>query len=275
MKKEKFGELDTVDYQLANIFAMRQGWQKNAQFTMAMPRPTDALLLFRDATAICERQGEPDLAIPAGALVHIASGSVYRWCFGACEARQTTFLFEFTLHDKDGRRISTEPGINLLCTNRYDYYEKHFETLAGEFSHPKRSPGAIRAAAYQLLSSVTRCLARENTDFVDLHVIERGVRYLREDFTQEKRISEIAAMCGVSINYFERLFKRYAGVTPTEYRLNRRLENATRLIVQGSMTLEQIAELLDFGDGAYLCRVFRKKIGVTPAEYRRLHRLSE
>ncbi len=274
MKKERFGTLDTVDYQLANIFAARQGWQGNAQFTMSMPRPTDALLLFRDATAICKRQGEPDLAIPAGALVHIASGSVYRWCFGACEARQTTFLFEFTLHDKDGGRIATDSGVNLLCTNRYDYYEKYFETLIGEFSHLKRSPGAVKAAAYQLLSSVTRHLARENEDFVDLRVIERGIRYLREESTQEKSISEIATMCGVSINYFERLFKRYAGVTPMEYRLNRKLENATRLIVQGSMTLEQIAELLDFGDSAYLCRIFRKKIGVTPREYRRLHRFS-
>lgn len=270
MNQDFFTQLYDVDYNLGNLFVMRQNWNNGHKFNMSRPRPTDAFLLFGDCEAICTRE-ESTFRVPRGALVHMAKGSTYSWEFLTDSERAHPLLVEFTMTDTAGNHLSTGEGVNLLFADRFELFEKYFLRLLDEFSRPKRSPGAVKAAAYRLLANVIQHKYRESAVGVDTRLIARGIAYLEEDPRQEKSIAQIAELCNVSVNYFERLFKQYAGETPTEYRTRMKIERAKLLIGLGSMTLEQIAQELGFGDSAYLCRVFRQKTGMTPKEYRTLH----
>lgn len=270
MDQDFFTQLYDADYNLEDLFIVRQNWNRGHKFTMSKPRPTDALLLFTDCEAICEREGRTQ-KIPRGALVHVAKGSTYSWRFLTDGSSAHPLLFEFSMTDPSGAPLSTGRGVNILFDNRFEMFEKYFLRLLDESSRPRRSPGAVKAAAYRLLARVIQHKYRETTIDVDARLIARGIAYLEEDPRQEKSIAEVAEMCNVSLNYFERLFKQYAGETPTEYRMRTKIERAKLFLSLGTMNLGQIAEELGFGDSAYLCRVFRKKTGMTPKEYRALH----
>ena len=89
--------------------------------------------------------------------------------------------------------------------------------------------------------------------------------------SQERSISEIARMCNVSVNYFERLFKEYSGVTPAKYRLIGKINRAKLMLETSFLSVEQISLELNFSDSAYFCRIFKKNVGMTPTQYRKAH----
>lgn len=270
MNQDFFTQLYDADYNLHSLFIMRQNWNRGYRFTMSKPRPTDAFLLFADCEAVCTCEGKTR-HVPRGALVHMAKGATYSWEFLTDGEKAHPLLFEFSMTDTEGKPLSTGEGVNLLFADRFELFEKYFLRLLDEFSRPKRSPGAVKAAAYRLLANVIQHKYRETAVGVDTRLIAKGIAYLEEDPKQEKSIAEVASLCNVSVNYFERLFKQYAGETPSEYRARMKIERAKLLIGLGTMTLGQIADELGFGDSAYLCRVFRQKTGMTPKEYRTLH----
>ncbi len=271
MNQDFFEQLYDVDFNLNNIFVMRQTWSSGYVFTMGHPRPTDALLLFIDGEGICH-QNASSQKIPQGSLVHLSQGSLYSLEFLSQTELSHTILFEFTMLDSQNNPIPKGTGVHILFRDKFEMFEKYFLRLLDEFSRPRSSPAAIKAAAYRLLSAVIKNKYQQSVIDINTSLIADGISYLEGDPKQEKSIAEIAKMCNVSVNYFERLFKSYSGETPSEYRLKMKIEKAKQFLASDLIGIGQISEELGFSDSAYFCRIFRKKTGMTPKAYRSLYR---
>ena len=63
-------------------------------------------------------------------------------------------------------------------------------------------------------------------------------------------------------------FRRVLGLSPMEYLLNHRLEQACHLLLTTHWPVSQVAEACGFGDASYFGKAFRKKTGLSPAKYR-------
>ena len=94
-----------------------------------------------------------------------------------------------------------------------------------------------------------------------------GIHYIENDALQALSIAQIADMCHVSESYFRKTFKRYSGYSPTEYRLNRKIERAKELLLTNEMTVSEVAEELNFKNIYYFSRIFTKKTGIAPKKY--------
>ncbi|MBN2983113.1 helix-turn-helix transcriptional regulator [Cohnella algarum] len=70
-------------------------------------------------------------------------------------------------------------------------------------------------------------------------------------------------------DYIARCMKRHIGLTPHQYALRLKLEEARRRLVLTDLPGERIAEEVGFPDYNYFIRVFRKQTGMTPGGYRR------
>lgn len=68
--------------------------------------------------------------------------------------------------------------------------------------------------------------------------------------------------------YCETVFKRETGVSIIRFVLERRIEEAKRLLSEGSLPLKKIAEAVGFEDYNYFSRAFKKSTGLTPREYK-------
>ncbi len=79
----------------------------------------------------------------------------------------------------------------------------------------------------------------------------------------------LAASCGLSQNYFIRLFKEIIGMSPQQYRTQILINRACILLQDPSLSVKQIAFELGFDDPLYFSRVFRLEKGISPREYRK------
>lgn len=81
-------------------------------------------------------------------------------------------------------------------------------------------------------------------------------------------IDQLAAIGHVSVSTSERLFRKYTGMTPTQYVLGKRLERARYLLDNGKNVTEAALEC-GFCDSSYFILQFRKQFGLTPGAYKR------
>ena len=79
----------------------------------------------------------------------------------------------------------------------------------------------------------------------------------------------VAEKFGFSVSQLGRLFKREYGATVYNYILEQKIATAEKLLQNSSLTVKQIADMLNFTDEHYFCNVFKKKRGVTPGRIRK------
>lgn len=266
-----FAELYSADYNLARLFAMKQVWKSGRSFVMEYARPTNALLFLCGCEAVY-KNSVGSINVPRGSLFLIPKGSIYSWTFFNADPNVSALLLEFVINDYNGDEIKIKQEAGILPFSDSVYLKILFENIIDEVQKPVSSPAKIKAAAFSLISSCALAGRKNEIKSGNLGLIYKGIKYLENEPLQQKSIAEIAAMCNVSTNYFERLFKEYAGCTPSKYRQNKRIERAKLLLEVNTMTIQQIAFDLGFEDVAYFCRVFKSVTGYTPNQYRNINK---
>lgn len=83
---------------------------------------------------------------------------------------------------------------------------------------------------------------------------------------QESR-SELAEIAGISISTLDRLFQKYFNLPVTDYRLEKRITMACRLLQLPGATIKETAEKCGFSSSAFFCRTFKKSKNCTPKEF--------
>ena len=94
--------------------------------------------------------------------------------------------------------------------------------------------------------------------------IKRGAQLLEQFCLKDIKISDIARECYVSVSTFRRLFTKYYGISPIQYRNQLRIKHATMLLGDGEYTVAEVAELSGFSSENYFCRLYKKTVGYTP-----------
>ena len=262
--------LNQVNFDIRKIFAMNQHWTDAQCFTMSRPRPTNALLFFSGSSAILTLSGRKEpILLKNGSLCLLRKGQTYTWTFyNNSDTAISTMLFEFLLYDEKNENIDLDDDTKIMDNTYAGICRQLFHELILEYSRPQPAFPRIKASAYSLLAACADVLRRNSVAQQRFHCIYKGIQYLEEDPAQEKSMEEIAKMCGVSINYFERLFKEAFGITPTVYRLKMKILRAKKMLDANLFSIAQIAEELNFSDDAYFCRCFKKVVGITPNQYR-------
>jgi AraC family transcriptional regulator of adaptative response/methylated-DNA-[protein]-cysteine methyltransferase len=85
---------------------------------------------------------------------------------------------------------------------------------------PVRSDSKKRVARKKrgaTLSAMDTSLPENFVDSRDFARIARAIRYIDEHYREQPRLDDVAAQAGLSEFHFNRLFRRWAGVTPKQY----------------------------------------------------------
>ena len=77
----------------------------------------------------------------------------------------------------------------------------------------------------------------------------------------------------VSSSFFSKIFKQETGVTFLNYLINRRMEEAKRLLDKTDYKSHVIGEMVGYPEPNYFSYVFKKNCGVSPAKYRKLEEI--
>ena len=98
-------------------------------------------------------------------------------------------------------------------------------------------------------------------------VIEKAIGFIKTSSERQPTLDEIAAHVHMSKYHFQRLFKKWAGVTPKEFQQYLTVERAKKVLKEGRSTLETAYEVGLTGNGR-LHDLFVKVEACTPGEFR-------
>lgn len=94
--------------------------------------------------------------------------------------------------------------------------------------------------------------------------------YIQTHYNEALTVERLAASVHMSKYYFIRLFKQQIGCTPYQFVIQKRLEEAKRLLKNSACSVEEIAFRVGYQNAGTLIRDFRKNTGLTPGNYRLL-----
>lgn len=96
--------------------------------------------------------------------------------------------------------------------------------------------------------------------------------YVRERLGEDIRLSELAALIGISPRHFSLLFRRAFGMPPYRYVLSQRLAEGARRLAAGPVDLAQLSADLGFCSQSHFSAAFRTEFHTTPRRYALRHR---
>ncbi len=102
--------------------------------------------------------------------------------------------------------------------------------------------------------------------------MERVRWAIEERFSEALPNAALARVAGLSVDGFERTFKRHFGTTPARYVAELRVREAAHLLLQTAQAIDAIATQTGFPNRAYFSRVFKHVTAESPASFRRKHR---
>jgi AraC family transcriptional regulator len=97
---------------------------------------------------------------------------------------------------------------------------------------------------------------------------ERVREYIHLNIGGDMGLNELARLEGMSVQHFAAGFRKAVGMTPHQYVLYERVNQARRLLTAQKTPLIDVALSLGFSSQSHFTDVFRRIVGVTPLRYR-------
>lgn len=135
----------------------------------------------------------------------------------------------------------------------------------GSDSHLYAESAATFLAVHLLQNYTTRKSSiREYEGGLPQKKLKQAVDYIQDNLAREISLNELANELGISRYYFCRLFKQSIGLSPHQYVIQQRVERAEQLLLQGEMSIADVAQVCGFAHQSHLTRHFKRLTGVTP-----------
>ena len=92
--------------------------------------------------------------------------------------------------------------------------------------------------------------------------------YIASHREETCRVSDLAALAGLSVARFNARFKEAMGVPPAEFVLRGKVEEARRRLERGGRTITETAYDLGFSSSQYFATAFKRLEGISPRDVR-------
>lgn len=96
-------------------------------------------------------------------------------------------------------------------------------------------------------------------------------RYLDSNYARNITLDTLAESTHISKFYLSHTFSRYLGMSPINYLIHRRLQEARDLLTKTDYSIAQIASSVGFSSQSYFSQIFHKFAGMSPNQYRKKH----
>jgi AraC-like DNA-binding protein/mannose-6-phosphate isomerase-like protein (cupin superfamily) len=102
--------------------------------------------------------------------------------------------------------------------------------------------------------------------------IGKAINYIETNFNTNIYIQQLAEISFMSIRNLQRIFKDATGLSPNEYLLEHRIQQASKLLMETDFDIYNISGQVGIADWIHFSKIFKKKFGVSPTKYRKLRK---
>jgi len=98
--------------------------------------------------------------------------------------------------------------------------------------------------------------------------IQKAIDYIKTNYGKKINLSDMARAAAMSQSYFSNQFKTISGVSPYNYLMTVRIENALEALKNTNKTVMAIALECGFASITSFNKAFKKHVGIVPTEVR-------
>ncbi len=148
-----------------------------------------------------------------------------------------------------------------------------FEKLVLLYRQPSNETRDIHAVLLltQLLARLVECAAGE-PPYTENRYVKRALEIIGQRFSENLRLSDLAAELHVNPSYLSRLIASETGVPFTACLAHARLNRAKELLRTTALSMEEIAGRCGFCSASHFISSFHQAEKRTPLQYRAAHR---
>ncbi|MBD1838496.1 helix-turn-helix transcriptional regulator [Coleofasciculus sp. FACHB-64] len=188
-------------------------------------------------------------------VMAIASDVFARAIDESAESSNVELLPQFAI--SDGLVLQIGLALKQVLENNPQGSRLYAETMAN-------------ALAVHLLQnySARQPILRDYNGGLSKHQLRQVIDYINGHLDRDLGLAELAKIVQMSPHYFTRLFKQSTGLTPHQYVIRRRVERAKELLLNGELSIAEVAYSVGFANQSHLNRHLKRLLGVTPRHIR-------
>ena len=128
----------------------------------------------------------------------------------------------------------------------------------------------LTAVSAHLLQQYSTRKPNVKTDSASLSKtrLRQVIEYIHEHSDQNLSLLEMAQHVQMSPYYFSHLFKQSTGLSPHQYLISYRIQQAKQMLTTTALSIAEIAAQAGFVDQSHLARHFKRQFGVSPSQFR-------
>lgn len=239
------------------------GWEKTKQSHTWSPngRPRYLIHLIKEGKGTVERDD--------GTIKFLAKGD----CFinspdeNSIIKSDSAEPFEYYWIAFNGR--SAEEILNATTRKLYPKYkESGIEIIRELLDNLISDDIGLLTALFSVLNAIKDGEKPSEKDFV-----KNAVLYIENRYYKHFDVGAYAKGIGVSRSYFTTVFTQRIGVSPYNFLIKTRIENAKKYLRETHMSISQIAYKVGFTTLDRFSRMFKMYVSMSPVEYKKSNQI--
>lgn len=126
-----------------------------------------------------------------------------------------------------------------------------------------------KQTAFQLFMQSLTQDSTPSTSLTAIHLAEKIEAFITQNFTSKITNSVLQEKFNYHPNYLAKCMLKVYGVTPIDYLMHYRIEEAKRLLLQTDWSIARIADEVGFSNPGYFSSVFAQKQYDSPSTFRK------
>ncbi|GGH15038.1 helix-turn-helix domain-containing protein [Paenibacillus segetis] len=126
-----------------------------------------------------------------------------------------------------------------------------------------------RQSVFQIFIQYLDRELASTSDGTAFNLAEKIELFIRQNYSNKITNSILQSVLNYHPNYMARCMLKVYGMTPMDYLLQYRIEQAKKLLVQTEWSATRISEEVGFQHGSYFTFCFSNKEGISPLNFRR------
>ncbi|MBD2247391.1 AraC family transcriptional regulator [Nostoc sp. FACHB-888] len=116
-------------------------------------------------------------------------------------------------------------------------------------------------------STLAQPIALQNSSLTRTQ-LQQAVDYIHAHLNRDLSLAELASVVNISPTYFASLFKQVMGISPHQYVIQQRVQQAKLMLSKTDLAIAQIALQVGFSSQSHLTQQFKRITGMTPKQVR-------
>lgn len=121
----------------------------------------------------------------------------------------------------------------------------------------------------KILQCLEEYYARNYQFFSVKEIINKTNHYIAANLEKDLSLELLASRAYLNPAYFSTLYKQETGINISVYIQERRLDYAVKLLVETSLKVSDIGEMVGYPHIQYFTKIFKGRFGITPNRYRK------